>query len=152
MTSQISTYAKGRFVDRCDLLLGTDTIGVTLLQTTGLAGDTTLVNCQYLSALLAVSQEATFTNFTRMFLTKSSVQIAYNTTSSPTSVAVSFATQTWNSAGGALNNNIAKVVLFYQPTSATPDSQCLVLATLDYTGSTTGGAFGPITIGTLTDN
>lgn len=151
MSSLINTFAKGRFVEKCMLLQGTDSILVVLLQSTGLPADTALVNYASLGALLSsAAQEATFTNYTRMSLGLSAVEISYNTSSSPTQVSVSFANQTWNAAGGAVNNTIAKVVLAYQPTSSTPDSGCLILATLDYTGTTTGGALEVI-LGSLSD-
>jgi hypothetical protein len=124
---------------------------VVLLQNTGLAVDATLVNFQSLGALLAgTSQEATFSNYARVNLSSSSILITHNTGSSPTSVTVSFSLQVWNSAGGALNNTISKVALVYQPTGSTADTGCLVLATLDYSGTTTGGAL-QVTLGTLTD-
>lgn len=150
MSSLVNTYAKGRYIEKCMLLLGTDNITVVLLQNTGLPADSTLVNYQNLGAMLAVAQEATFSNYTRMNLSSSSILITRSTGTSPTSVTVSFAQQIWASAGGAVNNTISKVALVYQPTSATPDSGCLVLATLDYSGTTTGGAFD-VTVGTLTD-
>lgn len=150
MSSLVNTYAKGRYIEKCMLLLGTDNITVVLLQNTGLPADSTLVNYQNLGAMLAVAQEATFSNYARMNLSSSSILITRSTGTSPTSVTVSFAQQIWASAGGAVNNTISKVALVYQPTSATPDSGCLVLATLDYSGTTTGGAFD-VTVGTLTD-
>lgn len=151
MSSLINTYAKGRFVEKCMLPLGgTDTIGVVLLQNTGLPADTTLVNYQNLGAMLAVANEATFSNYTRMTLGSSSISIVYTTGTNPTKVTVNFSTQTWNSAGGAVNNTISKVVLVYQPNPSSADADCLVLATLDYSGTTTGGAF-IVTLGTISD-
>jgi hypothetical protein len=133
------------------LLQGTDSIMVVLLQNTGLAADATLVNYQSLGALLAgTSQEATFDNYVRKNLTSSSILVSHNTGSSPTNVSVTFALQIWNSAGGAVNNTISKVALVYQPTSDTADTGCLVLATMDYSGTTTGGSF-QVTLGTWTD-
>lgn len=133
------------------LLQGTDSIMVVLLQNTGLAADATLVNYQSLGALLAgTSQEATFDNYVRKNLTSASILVSHNTGSSPTNASVSFALQIWNSAGGAVNNTISKIALVYQPTSSTADTGCLVLATMDYSGTTTGGAF-QVTLGTWTD-
>jgi hypothetical protein len=121
-----------------------------LLQSTGLPADTTLVNYQNLGAMLAVANEANFSNYTRMTLGASSIQIVYVTNTNPTKVTVNFATQTWNSAGGAVNNTITKVALIYQPNPSSADADCLVLATLDYSGTTTGGAF-IVTLGTISD-
>lgn len=147
----MNTYAKGRYIEKCTLPLGTDNIMIVLLQNTGLPADTALVNYQTLGAMLSgTAQEATFSNYARTNLSSSSILITRNTSSSPTSVTVSFAQQVWSSAGGAVNNTISKVVLVYQPTSSTPDTGCLPLATLDYSGTTTGGALD-VTLGTLTD-
>lgn len=133
------------------LPLGTDAITVILLQNTALPIDTTLVNYLNLGALLApgAATEANFTNYSRVSLT-SGISIAYTTVSSPTKVTVAFPPQTWNAAGGALNNTISKVVLAYRPTSGSTDASCLVLATQDYSGTTTGGAL-VVALGTLTD-
>jgi hypothetical protein len=150
LSSLANTYAKGRYVEKCTLPLGTDNIMVVLLQNTSLPADTTLVNYQNLGAMLAVAVEATFSNYARANLSSSSILITRSTSSSPTSVTVSFAQQIFASAGGALNNTISKVALVYQPTSSTPDSGCLILATLDYSGTTTGGEL-IVTLGTLTD-
>lgn len=152
MSSLVNTFAKGRFVEKCMLPLGTDSILVVLLQNTGLPADTTLVNAQNLQGIFtAGALEATFTNYTRMSLTSQSINISYTTNTTPTQVTVSFAEQTWNAAGGAVNNTISKVVLAYQPTPSSQDLDCLVLATLDYTGTTTGGAF-IVTLGILSDS
>lgn len=131
---------------------GTDAIVVVLLQNTGLPADNLLVNYQNLGTMLApgAALEATFSNYSRMTLSSSQVNVSYTTNTTPTKVTVSFATQTWNAAGGAVNNTISKVALVYQPAAAAPDSQCLVLATLDYAGTTTGGAF-VVTLGTISD-
>lgn len=150
ISSLVNTFAKGRFVEKCMLLQGTDNIQVVLLQSTGLPADTTLVNYPNLAAMLAVASEANFSNYSRIGLTSSAISITYNTGSSPTKVTVSFTNQTWAAAGGAVNNTIAKVALAYQQTSSTADVNCLVLATLDYSGSTTGGAVN-VTLGTLSD-
>lgn len=152
ISSLTNTYAKGRYVEKCLLPTGTDQLLVVLLQSTGLPADTVLVNYANLGAMLAVANEATFTNYARYPLTASNISIAYTTGTSPTKVTVSFLPSplVWNSAGGATNNTIAKVAIAYQPTTGTADSGCLILATLDYSGTTTGGALD-VTLGTLSD-
>lgn len=134
------------------LLQGTDQLLVVLLQSTGLPADTVLVNYANLGAMLAVANEANFTNYARYPLAASNISITYNTTSSPTKVTLSFLPSplVWNSAGGAVNNTITKVAIAYQPTSGTADSGCMILGTLDYSGTTTGGALD-VTLGTLSD-
>lgn len=135
------------------LLQGTDQLLVVLLQSTGLPADTVLVNYANLGAMLAVANEANFTNYARYPLTASNISITYTTGTSPTKVTLSFLPSplVWNSAGGATNNTITKVAIAYQPVAnSTADSGCLILATLDYSGTTTGGALD-VTLGTLSD-
>lgn len=149
MTSLVNTFAKGRFIEKCSLPLGTDNILVIPLQTTALPTDTVLRNCANLGAVFtAGGLEATFTTYARKVLAAADITIGNNTTTFVATAA--FATQVWAAAGGALNNNLSRIVLAYRPTSGTADSGCMVLATLDYVGSTTGGALTAV-LGTLTD-
>lgn len=146
----INTYAKGRFIEKCMLPLGTDHILVIPLQSTSIPSDTTLRNCANLAAVFtAGALEATFSNYSRIALASSAITITTNT-STPFSQVASFATQVWTAAGGAVNNTFNAIVLAYQPTTGTADSGCLVLATLSYAGTTTAGALTAV-LGTLTD-
>jgi hypothetical protein len=132
------------------LPLGTDNILVIPIQSTSIPTDTVLRNCQNLGAVFtAGALEANFTNYSRKALATADITIAYDTTTTFAPTA-SFATQVWAAAGGALNNTFAAIVLAYRPTAATADSGCLVLATIGYTGSTTGGALTAV-LGTLKD-
>lgn len=151
MTSIINTNALGKFAEKCSLPLGTDNILIIPLQNTGLPSDTTLRNAANLGAIFtAGALEATFTNYgARRALASADITITFNT--STFLVNVAFAAQNWAAAGGALNNTISKIVVAYRPTSGTADSGCLVLATQDYSATTTGGAL-TINPGTLTDD
>lgn len=151
MTSIINTYALGRFVEKCSLPLGSDNILVVPLKSTALPTDAVLRNCQNLGAVFtAGALETDFTNYGgRTVLATADITIAVNTTTFL--VNVSFAGRTWGAAGGAVNNTISKLVVAYRPTSGTADSGCLVLATQDYSATTTGGAL-TITPGTITDD
>jgi hypothetical protein len=145
----INTWAKGRFIEKCMLPLGTDHILVIPLQSTGIPTDTVLRNCANLAAVFtAGGLEATFSNYSRISLSSSAITITTNT--STFFQAASFTSQVWAAAGGAVNNTFSALVLAYQPTTGTADSGCLVLATLAYAGSTTAGAL-TAAIGTLTD-
>lgn len=147
--SLVNTYAKGRFIEKCMLPLGTDHILLVPLQSASIPSDTTLRNCANLAAVFtAGALEATFSNYSRISLSSSAITITTNT--GAFTQAASFATQVWAAAGGAVNNTLAALVLAYQPTTGTADSGCLVLATLAYAGSTTGGALTAV-LGTLTD-
>jgi hypothetical protein len=119
--------------------LGTDAILVVPLQSSGIPSDTTLRTCANLGAIFtAGGLEATFSNYTRPALTSSAITVTTTLTGTfPQSVA--FATQTWAAAGGAVNNTLAAIALAYRPTSSTADSGCLVLGTIAFAGTTTGG-------------
>lgn len=121
------------------------------MQSSGLPSDTVLRNCANLGAVFtAGGVEVNFTNYgSRTVLTTPDITIAVNTTTFL--VNVSFVGRTWAAAGGAVNNTISKIVVAYRPTAATADSGCLVLATQDYSATTTGGAL-TINPGTLTDD
>lgn len=148
MAALTNVFAKGRFVEKCALPLGTDNILIVPLQSTGLPTDTVLRTAANLGAIFtAGGLEATFTNYVRKVLSAPDITINVNT--STFIVTVTLAAQTWASAGGAVNNTIAKVAVCYRPTAGTADSGCMVLATQDYSGTTTGGSF-TITPGTLT--
>jgi len=145
-SSFTNTFAKGRWAEKCLLPLGTDAILIVPLQSASIPSDTTLRNCANLGAVFtAGALEATFTNYTRLALTSAAITVTSNTGTFVQSV--SFATQVWSAAGGALNNTLAAIVYAYRPTSSTPDSGCLVLGTVAYAGTTTGGAL-TATLGT----
>lgn len=148
-TSLINTWAKGRFIEKCMLPLGTDNILAIPIQSASIPTDTVLRNCANLGAVFtAGALEATFTGYSRIAMTSSAITITTNTTTFLQSA--SFTSQVWTAAGGLLNNTLAALVLAYRPTSGTADSGCLVLATLAYAGSTTGGNLTAV-LGTLTD-
>jgi hypothetical protein len=132
------------------LLAGTDNILVIPIKSAGIPTDNVMRNCQTLAAIFtAGAVEADFTSYSRKVLGSGDITIAYDlvTNFCPT---VSFATQVWNAAGGAVNNTLAAIVLAYRPTAATADSGCLPLAVLSYAGTTTGGAL-TAALGTLKD-
>lgn len=110
---------------------------VVLLKSAGLQGDATLNNHQFLADLLAAgNSEANFTNYARKVLSSADITVTVNTSSGVTTVDIS--DQIWASAGGPLNNDLGALVTCYRPTSATPDSNILLLTKHDYFQSTTG--------------
>lgn len=131
------TYAKGRFIEKALLPVGTDSLVVVLLQSSGLQADATLKNYQTLGTLLASNTEATFTNYTRQVLSAASITVAFNTGTSVASLDTS--DQVWNAAGGATNNTLGKFLLCYRPTSSSLDSAVLPLTGHDFSATTTGG-------------
>lgn len=128
---------------------GNGAILVIPLQATGLPTDTVLRGCQFLSDVFAAGAlEATFTNYgTRRALAGSDITIAVNTGTFVTTVTL--ASQIWPAAGGAVNNPISRVAIAYRPTSGSPDFQCRMITTEDWTGTTNGSQL-TIGIGALT--
>ncbi len=127
----------GRWVEKYRLPIGGDNILIVLLKATGLEVDGTLNNYQFLSDLLAsTNDEADFSNYARKVLSAGDITVTPNTSTGVTTVDIS--DQTWTSAGGAVNNSLGAFLTCYRPTSSTPDSGVLVLTKHDYVQSTTG--------------
>lgn len=153
------TPALGRFVELGDLPrqrdgLGTDNLLFVLLQSIGAATDSILRNCLTFGAMItAGAVEATFTNYNGgKVLGPSDKVTSLQTATSPYQGFLSIpATQVFNPAGGAINNNaIVRAVLLYRPTTGTPKASCMPLG-LDITaGGATGGTFSHV-FGLLTD-
>jgi hypothetical protein len=138
MSNFVFSYAKGRWIDKYSLPLGTDNILVVLLQSTGLQADATLGTYQYLSQLTAAGNlEATFTNYTRQVLSGTSITISVNTSTAVTTVSIP--TQVWNAAGGATNNTLGALLTCYRPASNSTDASVLLLTKHDFAITTTGG-------------
>lgn len=134
-------YAKGRFVEKSTLPLGTDSLLLVLLQSTSLPTDTTIKRNQYLSGILSSGTgsglEATFTNYARQVIPAASITITVNTSTDV--VTLDTSDQTINSAGGATNNTLGAALLCYKPTSSTADTAIPVLTKHDVSLTTTGG-------------
>jgi len=140
LSSLINTFAKGRFIEKCMLLTGADSILIIPVKSMGAATDASLQDCANLAAIFtAGAVEADFTGYSRKVWGPSDVVVTFNTTSNA-GIATFPNAAVWNPAGGAVNNNIIKVVIAWRPTSGTADSGCLVLATQDYTATAGGGS------------
>ena len=138
MASFIADYAKGRWVEKYLLPVGGDNIVIVLLQSAGLQADATLNNYQTLSAMLAANSEATFTNYSRIFLSNTSgITVTVNTSTGVTTVDIP--DQVWTAAGGATNNTLGALVTCYRRLSTDPDSAILPLTKHDFAVTTTGG-------------
>lgn len=135
MANFVFPIAKGRFVEKYMLLTGSDNIVLVLMQSAGLQADATLAGYSNLGTLLAAaSDEATFTNYSRIVLSTS----APITISVGTGVSVAIPSQTWNSAGGAVNNTLGALLTCYRPTSGSADSAVIPLTKHDFSVTTTG--------------
>lgn len=141
MANVINDFAKGRFVEKSTLPVGTDSLLVVLLQTTSLPTDNTLKRTQFLAGVLSTGSgaglEGTFTNYARKVIAAVDITITVNTSTDV--VTLDTADQVWSAAGGATNNNISAFLLCYKPTSTSLDTAIPILSKHDFTASTTGG-------------
>lgn len=112
-----------------------------MLQATSLPADTTIQHTQFLSGLLSTGTgtgvEATFTNYTRQVMPGSSITISVNTGTDV--VTLDTANIVIGSAGGAVNNNLAKLILCYKPASSTVDTAIPVISGHDFVATVAGG-------------
>jgi hypothetical protein len=151
MANFVFDYAMGRWVGLYGLPLGSDTITVVLVQSTGLPSDSTLAGYQYLSQVWSGGGiEATFTNYSRQTITSSGITIGVNTGTGTATVSVP--SQVWNAAGGATNNTLGALLTCYQPTSISADSSIQLLTKHNFAATTTGGNLTAVitSVGTVT--
>jgi hypothetical protein len=112
---------------------GTASLALVLLQAS--EADATLQTRATLAAVLGAvgTTEANFTGYARIFATTGiSVSIASHVTT------LTGPNQTWNSAGGATNNNLVKLLACYKPSSGATDSQIIPLGEYDFAITTDG--------------
>lgn len=158
MAAVPSTKALGCFIELGALPLqrdgaGTDNLRLVLAKSVGSATDTTLRNCAtYADLVTAGWVEADFSGYSTggKLLGPADRTIGYVTTSSPYKATLTISQQTWNPAGGAVNNTPVRAALLYQRTTSTPLSACRVLGLCDTTGSAAGGIYSH-TFGVMTD-
>src|SRR5262245_56703170 len=130
----IFSAARGRWVEKFMLPLGTDNIIVVLLKAAGLQADATLDDHLTLASVLGANTEASFTNYARKVLTSSDI----TTSLSSGTWTVDTADQVWTSAGGAANDSLGALITVYRPTSGSTTAQMLPLTCHPYIQSTNG--------------
>lgn len=130
----IFSVARGRWVEKFMLPLGTDNILVVLLKASGLQADATLDDHLTLASVLGSNTEASFTNYSRKVL--SAVDITVSLSSGTWTVDT--ADQIWTSAGGASNDSLGALITVYRPTSSATTAQMLPLTCHPYIQSTSG--------------
>lgn len=102
----IANTAKGRAVGYVDQDAGG--FGVLILKTS--ATDAVLKDLSTVTEVLAgTSVEADFTNYARI----TGITATASVDDADDSASISIPVQTWTSAGGALNNTIAKLLVFF---------------------------------------
>lgn len=112
-----------------------DALVLVLLQADGIDDDGTLADYDDLGALLAANDEADFTNYERKTLTGVSWTVDdVNDRADADADDVSFP-----SAGGAVNNTLAKAVICYDPdTTGGTDADLIPLTAHDVAATTDG--------------
>jgi hypothetical protein len=112
-----------------------DAVKALLLQSAGLQADAALADHATIAALLGSNTEATFTNYARKTLTT----VARTPDTGADTVKEDADDLTWTSAGGASNNTLGKLVVYYDPdTTASADANNIPLLAWDYTVTTDG--------------
>lgn len=132
--SLIFDNAKGRWVEKYLLPLGTDNILVYLVKASGLQADATLKTHATMAALLGANTQATFTNSSVKVL--SAVDITVSLSSG--TYTVDIADQIWTSAGGVSNDALGALITAYRPTSGTGTSGQLPLSKHEFVVTTNG--------------
>lgn len=140
MAPIFSNYAKGRWIEWCTLPLGTDSLVVTLLQSTGLPTDATLKNCQYLSEVFAAgAAEATFSGYVRKYVTGFGTNVTLTVNTGTGVATVDVPDQVWSPAGGAVNNTLGALLIGYRQTSSAVDSAIRLISKHDFAATVAGG-------------
>jgi hypothetical protein len=105
-------------------------VGVLLLKT--VESDALMKDRATIADVVANSTEANFTNYARKVTLTATLTVDYTNDR----VDVDLANQTWTSAGGALNNTLAKLVVFHDPDG--DDSTAVPLVALGFVATTDG--------------
>lgn len=129
MADFIADYAKGRWAEKA--ADDATKFGVLLLKVA--ESDSTLRQRQTVAAILANgSTEANFTNYARK--TPLTATLSVDTTNHREDLTLS--DQTWTSAGGATNNTLAKLIVFYEESAS--DSGRVFVSAHDFVVTTNG--------------
>ena len=105
-------------------------VGVLLLKT--VESDALMKDRATIAAVLSGSTEADFTNYAR----KTGITATLTVDNTNDWTQVSIPNQTWTSAGGATNNTLAKLVIFYEEAAA--DATRVPLTAQDWVLTTDG--------------
>lgn len=137
MADGIFNISKGRWVHyAAQVGTGNAALVVVLIQATGLQADDALADNDTLAAVLAATNdEATFTGYERKIVTASPITID----DVNNLVDVDFADQVWDPAGGAVNNDLGKLLVCYDAdTAAGTDAAIIPISYHDFPEITTG--------------
>lgn len=107
MTDFVFTSACGKFAEK--VADGSTSLGILLIKTA--EADATMRDRATVAAILGASTEADFTNYVRK--TGLTGTVTVDTANNRIDVALAASPVTWTSAGGASNNTLAKLIVFY---------------------------------------
>ena len=141
MANGVFNVAKGRAVELHNRVKNNDpaTAGLIVVLLKVTEADSVLRDYADLGALIgaAGNTEADFTNYARKILTD--VDIALATLDNATDTyRADIPDQTWTSAGGTLDNTLAKLIVCYAPDTAGADSTFIPLTHHDFVATTDG--------------
>jgi len=128
MADFVFNVAKGKAAEK--IADSAANVGVMIIKTA--ETDAALKDRTTLADVLAGNTEADFTNYARKIALTGTVTVDQTNDR----VDVSIPNQTWTSAGGALNNTTAKLIVFYEESAA--DSGRIPLTAHDFVVTTDG--------------
>lgn len=142
MADKVCVWSKGRFVEWADLAKASaagEALMVVLFKSSGIPTDAVLEDCKFLSDALtagAVEADFTFTGSRRKVITGVDITVNVNTTTNVASF--DLADLTWAAAGGATQNTLAKLGVFFRRVSSDGDTAIRCISFHDFAGTTTG--------------
>jgi hypothetical protein len=129
MANGVFDIAKGAFAEKCRD--DATKFGILLLKVA--EADATLRTRATVAAILSASNtEANFTNYAR----KTALTFTLNVDTTNHWANVTVADQTWTSAGGATNNSLVKLVVFYEESGS--DAGRIPISFHDFVATTNG--------------
>ncbi len=134
--------AKGRAIEFHNRVDSNDpgTSVYRIVLASGAATDATLRDYETLSAVLADAgvTEATFTNYTRKAISDATI-IFPGPDNANDRYDITLPDQTWNQAGGTVDNTLTRLFVCYDSSGSGPDSAIIPVAFHDFAVTTNGG-------------
>jgi len=140
VAAYLSNLPRGRVHEFYRRVVGNDpntsVFKVILLKVNEAAG--TLVDQDTVASMLLSNTEANFTNYVRKVLTDANLAAVPAPDDTNNKMVLQFPTQTWTSAGGAVNNTLTMACIAYFPDTAGADSTGIPCAFYDFATTTNG--------------
>ena len=140
MSAYVSNIARGHIAEYYKRIVANDpntsVFKVILLKVNEAVG--TLVDQDTVATMLAANTEANFTNYVRKVLTDTSLAALPVPDDTNNKLVLQLPTQTWTSAGGALNNTLTMACVAYYPDTAGADSTGVPCTFYDFATTTNG--------------